>query len=211
MLYRTLTSLTITLGSILILGSCGDEKSAADPTQPSIATADIKGTWESGCLSAGDQYEAKSIIFTEKSFTFTSTMYTDAECKTISDRIDGIGEYTLGEGIPVTHVGTTTAIDYTFLSYTWSFIANPAQAVNYALACEGADVNGGVVDVLGKKCDLSESNSIQFHSPAYGVVYIESEGKLLLTDASSNSGSKEERSTLLRIDAGWTKLAESAE
>jgi hypothetical protein len=205
MVYQSFKRLCACVGLIILVVACGDEKSDLAADDMGLAAASIEGQWDSGCIAAGDQYESKSITFTEKSFDFNSIVYTDAICKTVSDRIDAHGEFLLSGPVVVPYVGTTTAIDYTFFTYTWKFVANPSDAVDYGAACGKAAVSGGSVNVLGKACELSDTGTINFFSPAYGVVFVDAKGKLLITDASSNSGAKEDRSTSLRIDAGWTK------
>ena len=190
---------------VIVLIACGEKNPETASVNGGLSATSIAGTWSSDCLSSGDQYESKSITFTEKSFSFNSTLFNDSACTTANDKIDGQGEYLLGSPVAVTYVGATTAIDYTFFSYTWTFVAKPADAVDYGIACNKAVVSGSSINVLDKVCKLSDAGSINFFSPAYGVVFIDADEKMLITDASSNGGTPEERSTSLRIDAGWTK------
>jgi hypothetical protein len=190
-----------------ILG-CSSEDSSTTAAPSGLAPTSIKGLWKSGCVASGDFFELKSINFTEKSFTFESTITADSSCTEVIDKIDGQGEYLLGPVQSIAQFGTATQIDYTFFSYTWTFLDAPKDAIDIAKACGDAEVSGNVVSVLGKTCDLTGEAAISFHSPAYGVIAVNSDGKLLLTDSSSNGGTKEERSTSLRINAGWEKVEE---
>jgi hypothetical protein len=188
--------------SLAMFLGCGDDEEKNKKGGMSAKT--VEGKWVSDCVASGDLFEKKEISFTLKSFDFLSALYSDDGCTTIDNQISGSGEYDLGGLVDVKYVGATTAIDYTFKSYIWKFVADSSAAVDYAVACEATNVSGSV-DVLGKTCNLSDQ-TIVFSSPAYGVVYIDGDKKLLLTDSSSNAGTEEDRSTLLRINAGWTKV-----
>lgn len=189
--------------------ACGSLEDAETTAAAAFGPASIAGTWKSGCLAIGvGASENKQAVFTNETVTVKTTIYTDAACTTVDNVVTAAGTYLLNGTTTVATVGELVNIDFTFSSYTWSFVAQPLRAVDYAKAC-GATNLAGRVDVLGKTCVLGDATTTVFNSPAYGTLAMEGE-TLILSDMSSNGATAAARSTSgvkLGQKLGWSKQA----
>ncbi len=195
--------------SLVLAAGCGDKKE----DEAAAAVVDqIAGTWQSACLQQGTAttYERKDVKFTRETFAFTSSTYSDAACTTVVDVIAGSGTFLVSGTTAKEGVGELNNLDYTFSTYTWTFRATPADAVNYAKDCGGTNVNG-TVNILNATCKFSETAQVAFHSPSYGTLMLEND-TLLITDFDTNGAAADSRASGVTtgLKLGWTKIADAA-
>jgi hypothetical protein len=194
--------------SLLLLTACGDKDSESED---GFGTGNLVGTWDSACIATeSGASEKKSIVFTNETFAYASTTFADDACATVDNAIDGAGTYKLNGTTAKEQVGTLINIDLVYASSTWTFVANPLQAVDFAGVCD-ATARDGAVDVLGKSCVLGDTTTT-FNSPAYGTLTTEAD-TLLLSDLPGNGATAETRSTsgiVLGQKLGWKKRAAAA-
>jgi len=185
---------------------------ACGKKEEEITTIDqttLQGTWTSTCLVSGDKFEKKSSQFEDFTVVMTSTRYSDSACTIEIDRLEGLATF-LSESVDTTKSDMTpNSMEYTFETLTWTFVSDPSDAVDYAVAC-GSTEERGVVDVLDKTCTISATLSKQFPVKAFGLLEIR-DGALFMTDFDTNSATADLRPTQYPSRTGLTLVPAAAE
>lgn len=101
-------------------GTVNGTTTAPLPGTAVLTSADLAGTWSTGCVlddtgDPADGYEIDTISFTGEEFTVSAASYSDAGCTAAvadDDDVDLGGTYTLGDAVLTTEGMEATEIDF---------------------------------------------------------------------------------------------------
>jgi hypothetical protein len=182
----------------LMVSGCGKEE--GEEGSSTLSSEEIEGEWIGDCRAVGSNYSKTTYEFVGKAFTYTSASYSDAACAEERDIIFGRGTYALsGDTQDADGLGLAK-MDFTYVTFTRTFTADPSAAVDWAAACGGASQSNGTVNVLGMTCTVEDFSQTFAAEQFASMVKIDS--KLHVPDVSSYGVTEETRSVFVNQETG---------
>ena len=166
----------------LILFGCGENEESDDS-----ATTELEGTWETDCYQySNSQYNKKTIVVSERNYTYTSEYYSSSKCATVEDK----WVYTLTSlaiGAEMTFSSGGSGHRFTTYHNSTKLEWQSASSVSWANTNSYCGISNWVInvaqDVSGKTCGSSTEWSSGI--TIYGLYLLD--GTKLLPSISSSS------------------------
>lgn len=159
-------------GFVLGISACSENKNKSKTSATAKAT-ELEGTWETGCIAAGNSHIKETLVFTNDLITDTTLHYSDAACATLLQKTEEIGRFSLGEASKT--ISGAKELQNTFQSVKWTLFSDAdvefsnqgdAASNQSGPLCEGITdwAKGVEKDILGKKCGWPKVTMGGFYS-----------------------------------------------